>query len=258
MFDRAGRLGTAQHLGVGASPATPSLGRGVAIGLRARLRPEDSPPPQHPVWGDLPAPSESMMDPWLTGSRNTGTSGERIEVDLLGDRFHVSGTVSTGTFDRFSDWLNMQSGFVEVEDGAMRYPGRDEPERRKRAMWVRLDQVVLAAQRTADQAPRPGAPIVEKQKLKVEVATTAYRLTGLLHIHAFGSMQQFLDSPDSQFLPVTDVTVASIDNSRVISRYAFAMLNRRRIVMVADDSTTADGREEQETDRGPETRWNAA
>jgi hypothetical protein len=255
MLERAGQLGTA-HLGVDTTPAT-SLGRSDTVGLRARLRLEDSPPAQDPVWGDLPAPPQSMLDPWLTGSRITPASGERTAVDLLGDRFQVSGSVSTGTFERLSDWLNMQTGFIAVEDGVMSYPGRDEPERRQRAMLVRVDQVVLVAQRTAAPAHRPGAPIVEKQKLKVEIATTAYRLTGLLHVHAFGSMQQFLDSPDSQFMPVTDVTVAWLDNSRLISRYAFAMLNRRQVVMVADESPTA-GLDEQLPDRDPGSRWNAA
>jgi hypothetical protein len=244
MYDRAGRLGTTPSQGIAVTPAT-SLGRGVAIGLRARLNLEDNPPGQDPVWGDLPAQPESMMDPWLTGSRSTETAGDRAEVDLLGDRFHVTGRVCTGNFDRLSDWLAMQSGFIQVEDGVLRYPGREEAERRRRAMWVRLDQVVLVAQRTVSQAPRPGAPVVQKQKLRVEIATTAYRLGGLLHIHAFGSMRQFLESPDPQFMPVTDVTVAWLDNSRLISRYAFAMLNRRQIVTVADDSADASARGEQ-------------
>lgn len=77
--------------------------------------------------------------------------------------------------------------------------------------------------------------MVQKQRRLVSIVTPGYNLMGNLHVHAHGSMIQFLESPDEHFLPMTELSVrCSADLDRV-ARYQFAMVNRDQLVAVMDE-----------------------
>jgi hypothetical protein len=44
----------------------------------------------------------------------------------------------------------------------------------------------------------------------------------------------FIESPSPAFIPLTDVRTRSLADRRVVSRYGFAMLNRRHIVAATE------------------------
>jgi hypothetical protein len=190
-----------------------------------------------PTWNTRSQRPADVQDPWLAGNGADTESAQITDVEVLGNGFGISGRLATGRFDRLSDWLNNQSGFVRIKDGTNVRPGRaDMPDRRPGDLWVRLDQIALVAQRSAVRRTRPGAPVVQKQRLRVTITTPGYSLDGDIHIHAHGSMGQFLETPEPQFLPVTDLTVSWLSDPGVTSRYVFALINRDQIISVADES----------------------
>lgn len=221
-----------------------------------------------PVWGTLGAPASTSNDDWLTRPQE-GVEGVAVDVEIFGNGFQISGEIRTGQFDRLSDWLNMQTGFIRVHNalhvhlGQTRAPDPDAPHG---TLWVRLDQVVLVAERTPVQGNRSGAPIVQKQKRKVSIVTPGYNLRCSIHIHAFGSMEQFLESPDPHFLPISDLTVRWLSDATLATHFPFAMVNRSQLVTVLDepaaptgDSRRARGDETESDDDAPlERRWGAA
>jgi hypothetical protein len=220
-----------------------------------------------PVWGTLGAPSPQGSDDWLTERPAQPLEGLSVDVEIFGSGFQISGQIRTGQFDRMSDWINMQTGFIQVHDAWHAHLGQiktPDPDQRKGTLWVRLNQVVLLAERAPVQQSRPGAPVVQKERRRVSIVTPGYNLLGSLHVHAYGSMTQFLESPDTLFMPITDLTVRWLDDPAMAARFPFAMVNRQQLITVLDESQppsgdTAQRRElEREDDAPLHRRFGAA
>jgi hypothetical protein len=192
-----------------------------------------------PVWGTLGAPNAQGQDDWLSQRPEEEPEGLSVNVEIFGSGFQISGQIRTGQFDRLSDWINMQTGFIQVHDawhahlGQIKTPDHDQ---RKGTLWVRLNQVVLVAERTPVEQGRPGAPVVQKERRKVSIVTPGYNLVGSIHIHAYGSMSQFLEPASSPFMPITDLTVRWLDDPAMAARFPFAMVNREQLITVLDES----------------------
>jgi len=201
------------------------------------------PPGFDPIWGTLGAPAMPGGDDWFAREVDAA-GGLAVEVDIFGDGFQISGQIQTGGFERLSDWLNMQSGFIQIRNawhvhlGQSHAPASDQ---RKGTLWVKLNQVVLMAERAPAQQSRPGAPVVQKQRRKVSIVTPGYNLTGSIHLVAYGSISQFLESPDPHFLPVTDLTVRWLSDPAMVGRYPFALINREEMVTLLDETEGAGG-----------------
>jgi hypothetical protein len=199
-----------------------------------------TPPGFDPVWGTLGAPAAHTEGDWLARDE-VGLDGVAVDVEIFGAGFHISGRIHTGKFDRLSDWLNMQTGFLQVRGALHMHPGSSHPlaaDGGARPLWVRLNQVVLVAERSPFVQNRPGAPAVQKLRQDVSIVTPGYDLRGNLHVHAYGSMTQFLESPDPHFLPITDLTVRRRNDAATIASFPFAMVNRDQLVTVLDETST--------------------
>jgi hypothetical protein len=204
----------------------------------------NTPPGFDPVWGTLGAPTSGGGNDWLSESPHQEPEGVAVEVEIFGDGFQISGQIHTGQFDRLSDWINMQTGFVQVRDAWHVHLGQrnlPDPDQRRGTLWVRLDQIVLVAERAVAQQSRPGAPVVQKRRRKVAIVTPGYSLRGNLYIHTYGSMKQYLEPPDPHFLPLTELNVRWLSDPSLVARYPFAMVNRAQLVTVLDESNSAAG-----------------
>jgi hypothetical protein len=208
----------------------------------------DSPRGFHPIWGTLGAPApEDSRD--VLGRDDGGLDGPAVDVEIFGDGLQISGQIHTGQFDRLTDWINMQTGFVQVRDALNVEAGQTaeaNPDQRTGTLWVRLDQIVLVAERSPVQQDRPGAPVVQKVRRAVSIVTRGYRFVGGIHVHAHGSMTQYLESPDPHFLAVTDLAVHRLSDDSVIAQFPFATINREQMVTVLDDPASSLGPAEQD------------
>ena len=206
-----------------------------------------------PVWGTLGAPSAQSNDPWQVTQEDVET-GPIVDVEIFGDGFQISGQICTGQFPRLSDWLNMQQGFIQVQEASLAHLGhgnRTDSERQKGTLWVRLSQIVLVAERAVAAAARTGAPVVQKERRRATIVTPGYSLRGYLHVHTYGSMKQFLESPDPHFIPITDLTIHWTDDASLVSRYTFAVINRDQLISLLDEPATPAG-EGSQADGGAE------
>jgi hypothetical protein len=202
----------------------------------------NTPPGFDPIWGTLGAPSAQDSSDWL--GRDQEPEGLAIDVEVFGNGFQISGQIHTGQFERLSDWLNMQTGFIQVRDAWHVHLGlanAPDPDQRKGTLWVRVNQIILVAERSPVAQNRPGAPVVEKQKRKASIVTPGYSLLGSIYVHKYGSITQFLETPDPHFLPITDVNVRWLNDSAMIARFPFAMINREQLVTILDQSSLDSG-----------------
>jgi hypothetical protein len=194
-----------------------------------------------PTWGTLGALTPDGENDWLAGGEELA-AGHAVDVEIFGDGFYVSGLIGTGRFDRLSDWINVQTGFVQVREAWQGQTGRSEGADwglRHRTLWVRLDQIVLVAERSPIQRDRPGMPAVPKERRKVSIVTPAYELLGSIHVHTYGSMSKLLESPEPHFLPMTVLTVRSLADAATVARFPFALVNREQIVSVLQEPPIA-------------------
>ena len=208
-----------------------------------------------PIWGTLDPAVAPTEQGWLA-QEDDSSGGAAIGVEILGNGFQISGQLRTGGFDRLSDWINMQSGFIQIRDALqvpLGMPDVPEHTEARCTLWVRLEHVTIIAERTPAQPNRPGAPIVQKQRRKVSIATPDYNLQGSIHVHAHGSMAQFLETPDPHFIPVTDMTVRWLANSTLTARFPFALLNREKLVTILD-ATSATAKADTGSDESADER----
>jgi hypothetical protein len=226
---------------------------------------ENSLPGFDPIWGTLGPPAAPSAESWSQDA-DPDLEGPAVDVEMFGDGFQITGRLHTGQFDRLSDWLNMQTGFIKVQDACLTRLGRangPDPDNQRGMLWVRLNQVVFIAERALVQQARPGAVVVQKQRRTVTVVTPGYTLHGNLHVHAHGSMKQYLESPDPHFIPLTDVNVRWLSDPSLVNRFPFGLINREQLITVLDDpsSTTGDSQvaEAEEPEHAlPLRRWGAA
>jgi hypothetical protein len=98
----------------------------IRLGDPNAQRPNDgfnTPPGFDPVWGTLGAPAAHTGDDWLVRSDDTA-DGVAVGVEVFGNGFQVSGQIRTGQFDRLSDWINMQTGFIQVQNASHVHHGQ--------------------------------------------------------------------------------------------------------------------------------------
>jgi hypothetical protein len=196
-----------------------------------------------PVWGTLGRPTQTI-DPWLTDSGLSAETQSAIaEVEIFGDGFQIDGKIDTGQFSRLSDWLNMQAGFIRVQEARHVHLGRDDGESGSTpgTLWIRLDQIVLMAERSSSKQDRPNAPVVQKQRRPVAIVTPGYHLRCCLHVHADGNMQQYLESSEPHFLATTELTVRWLDNPALVGRFPFALINRSQLITILDEPSRSAG-----------------
>jgi Family of unknown function (DUF6812) len=86
-------------------------------------------------------------------------------------------------------------------------------------------------------APPPADPLsaqFDRPMPKVAVGmifvTPGHTMTGNVFIPDGAELDAFIESPDPDFIPMTDVRTRSLADRRIITRYGFALLNRRHIV----------------------------
>jgi hypothetical protein len=218
-----------------------------------------------PVWGTLGPPTAQADDPWR-GKGDDVEAGPIVDVEIFGDGFQISGQICTGQFPRLSDWMNMQQGFIRVQEASLAHLGHGnlpDPDHQRGTLWVRLNQIVLVAERSVMATNRPGAPVVQKERRKATIVAPGYSLRGSLHVHTYGSMKQFLESPDPHFIPITELTIRWTSDPALVSRFPFALVNREQLISLLDEPATPAGEGSQaEGDNEAELllhrRWGAA
>jgi hypothetical protein len=177
------------------------------------------------------------------------TSGEppvgRDEVvELVGTHLRLKGVVSLGRFGRLSDLINASSGYVRVRDARLLRRNGDPTNLVLPELMVDQDEISFIAQGEATR-PEPGAAIgyiepvygenVETRKEREFIMfTPGHTVTGKVHIFGQTDLAGFVDSTDPRFVSVTSVTTRSLADRRIISHYAFVLINRTQMIAASE------------------------
>ena len=158
-----------------------------------------------------------------------------VEVELVGPHLRVAGSISLGRFRRLSDVLNHHEGLLLLHDATVLRRNGTPTRVTTPGIWVNPVEVTLVGQPNPDQ--QHGAPpefrIVKEQR-ELIVVTPGHTLTGHVYIPMGAELAVFIESADPAYIPVTDVRTRSLADRRIITRYPFALLNRRHIVAATE------------------------
>jgi hypothetical protein len=172
------------------------------------------------------------------------TGAEGLPLELVGQHLRLSGTVAIGYHRRLSDFINANEGLIQLVDVTVLRRNGDPTKVTSPNIWVNPDEVTLIGQATdVDERDGPGLDFMPKRPSHLIVVTPGHTLTGDVHLNQEAVLSAFLESRSPVWIPMTDVQTRSLADRRVISRYGFALVNRRHIVAATElQSDTARGR----------------
>jgi hypothetical protein len=160
---------------------------------------------------------------------------EGLPLELVGQHLRLSGTVLIGFHRRLSDFVNANEGLIQLRDVTVLRRNGDPTKVTSPSIWVNPDEVTLIGQATdVDERETPGPDFMEKRLFHLIVVTPGHTLTGDVHLSPEAILSAFLESRSPVWIPMTDVQTRSLADRRVISRYGFALVNRRHIVAATE------------------------
>ena len=102
------------------------------------------------------------------------------------------------------------------------------------SIWVSPDEVTLVGQEFDPESAADPMLLIPKRISQLLAVTAGHTLTGEVHLNPQAMLAAFIESPSPLWIPMTDVRTRSLADRRVITRYAFALVNRRHIVATTE------------------------
>ena len=160
---------------------------------------------------------------------------EGLPIELVGEHLRLSGTVIIGFHRRLSDFVNNHEGLIQLRDVTVLRRNGVPTKVTSPSIWVSPDEVTLIGQATdVDAREIAGRDFLQKRAFQLIVVTPGHTLTGEVHLNLEAVLSAFIESPSPVWIPMTDVRARSLADRRVISRYGFALVNRRHIVAATE------------------------
>ena len=186
------------------------------------------------VDGDAATHLEALVLDSLTLAEVTARA-EGLPLELVGQHLRLSGTVTIGFHRRLSDFVNAHEGLIQLHDVTVLRRNGDPTKVTSPNIWVNPDEVTLIGQATdVDEREAPEMDFMEKHPFHLIVVTPGHTLTGDVHLNPEAVLSAFLESRSPVWIPMTDVQTRSLADRRVISRYGFALVNRRHMVAATE------------------------
>jgi hypothetical protein len=187
----------------------------------------------------------SFGNPWGGPSDDVAANApsERKEqyLELIGTHLRASGVVDLGRFRRVTDYVNLLDGFFSLRDTVLLTRVGDATRITMPELRVRLDDVAIIGQLTAEPIPRSTefGVHIEKVERRLVLMTRAHIIYGYIHILEGSSVSHFVDGTDPKFIPMSRVRVRWIADRRLAARYPFALVQRTQILGIATEGTGA-------------------
>jgi hypothetical protein len=186
--------------------------------------------------GDAAIHLEELVVSEIAGVNFEMPEQTAVAIELVGPHLRVAGTMMTGYHRRLSDFVNSHLGLLHIRGATVLRRNGDATKVTTPDIWASPTEVTLIAQTDEEQnaANAQSDLIIPKVVHTLVVVTSGHTLTGNVHIAPGADLAMFIESSDPQFIPMTDVRTRSLADRRVISRYGFALLNRRHVVAATE------------------------
>ena len=158
-----------------------------------------------------------------------------IPIELVGQHLRLSGSVEIGMHRRLSDFINNHEGLIRLLGVTILRRNGDPTRVTAPSLWVSPEEVTLIGQSTdVSQRETSREWLQDKRAFTLIVVTPGHTLTGEVYLNPQANLAGYIESPSPPWIPMSDVRTRSLADRRVISRYEFALLNRRHIVAATE------------------------
>ena len=153
-------------------------------------------------------------------------------VEIVGPHLRITGRLDLGSFHRVTDLVNRSSSVLfHLSDAKVLLNDGQQSSLAVGDLWVSPAEITVIAETESSRDDRPrDVVIVTKTPRELAIVTTGHTLTGRVYTTPHATLEVFLESPDPQYLPMTDLRVRSLINQQIEAEYAFALVNRRHII----------------------------
>ena len=187
-------------------------------------------------WGRSPSGFDNSL-----GFNPLGPTVELAEtkfetIELVGPHLRVSGDISLLNFNRLSDLINHNRGFIRLKDAQLLRRNGEPTNLVVPELMVNQDEVTFIGQCEEDVSTTPTSlmggmdrPLMERQPRQLVIFTSGHTLTGTIYLFGETDIAAFVDTPDPRFVALIDVTARSLADRRVISHFGLVLVNRTQI-----------------------------
>ena len=164
-----------------------------------------------------------------------------VEVDVLTDAYHISGTVQT-RFGRLTDILNQQAGtHLTIQNATISEHADPTATVAAPSALVAVSAIlIMSAPTLTGQASAEMR--IPKRPVRAQFAIPPVRITGTIHVPQGSRPTDGLLNMTDRFLAMTDATISSGEHPE-LSRTAAAVAvsrDRAQLLLVTDDEQPED------------------
>ena len=134
-------------------------------------------------------------------------------IELVGPHLRVSGEISLLSFNRLSDLINNNRGYVRLKDARLLRRNGDPTNLVVPELMVNQDEITFIGQCEEDVSNTPTSlmggmdrPLMERVSRKPVIFTAGHTLTGTISVFGETDIGAFVDTPDPRFVVLVDVT----------------------------------------------------
>jgi hypothetical protein len=157
-----------------------------------------------------------------------------LTIELVGPHLRLAGSVMLGQYRRLSDFINNHEGLMRLLDARVLRRNGDPTRVTATSIWVSPEEVTLIGQESGLDSETDPMLLIPKRTSQLLAVTPGHTLTGEVHLNPEAILSAFIESPSPTWIPMTDVRTRSLADRRIITRYAFALINRRHIVATTE------------------------
>jgi hypothetical protein len=157
-------------------------------------------------------------------------------IELVGPHLRVAGDIPMLNFNRLSDLINNNHGFVRLKDARLMRRNGEPTNLVVPELMVNQDEITFIGQKAEDVSTAPSGPsdgmdrpLMERIPRKLVIFTAGHTLTGTIHSFPQTDIASFVDSPDPRFVALIDVTARSLADRRIISHFGLVLVNRTQM-----------------------------
>ena len=179
-------------------------------------------------------------------------TGDAQSIELFGSHLRLTGRVHLGRFGRLTDFINATQGFVRIHDVRVSLPDGGLTDLTMPELMIDQDEISFIGQQDPpDLGPGIAVGFIESRSESTGAVrkareflmfTPSHTISGKVHIFGQTDVAGFVDATDPHFVPVTDATVRSLTDDRIVGHYPFVLINRKQMIAaseVADTDTNA-------------------
>lgn len=148
---------------------------------------------------------------------------------LIGRNFEVSGTVTVGPGERVSDHLNQPRSMLILEGCEVETTAPFVTHAADIAV-NRADVLMAIPVEETSPDEEYGGLLIPKPRRRARLLVGDWVVDGDLHISADGSVERFVNTGTTEFIPVTDCVLTGPDGAR---RLPLVLISRSHLAAIA-------------------------